>query len=342
MKTTNARRSGHLIFTGIFLTACQDLPTAPPRSTGLSAAFVSSLPSGISRDRFAVQCYVSQRVMGREYRYEHGVLRLRVPARMHAADGSTRLLQFRLEAPGSEPLVAGSCRIPNTPEAAAYVTKRLRLDRGRYERADGENGVSVQGCVTDGTCLLDPIVVIVPRHTWNWESWGRSGWGNNASMGDYYESYGGGDTWDPAPDGSYRPPCDRDAFGNCINRPVSDAEWEKIKATIARMQPNSQACAGAKAALQALVNRGRDAGRFKAWDGYDFDPAREDPQRFGENRYDDDGVYIELDSHWLMLDPSLLVHEGLHTYYNSLPADNEGLVGMTGESFAKAHEDTCF
>jgi hypothetical protein len=261
---------------------------------------------------------------------------------MHAPDGSTRVLQFRVEAPGSEPLIAGSCRIPNTPEAAAYVTKRLRLDRGRYERADDEDGVSVQGCVTDGTCLLDPIVVIVPRYTWNWDSWGRSGWGNDASYGDDYEYYGGGDTWDPAPDGSNRLPCGRDASGNCINRPINDVEWEKIKETIARMQPNSQACAGAKAALQALMNSGRDAGRFRVWDGYDLDPTREDPQRFGENRYDADGVYIELDSYWLLLDPSLLVHEGLHTYYNSLPADNEGLIGMSGEAFAKAHEDTCF
>jgi hypothetical protein len=43
-----------------------------------------------------------------------------------------------------------------------------------------------------------------------------------------------------------------------------------------------------------------------------------------------------------MLDRSLLVHEGLHTYYNSMPAENEGLIGMTSEAFAAAYEDTCF
>lgn len=342
MRMKNARRPGHLLLAGIFLAACQDLPTAPPRSPGLPEPLVDRGLSGVPRDRFAIQCYVSRRVTGREYRYEYGVLPLRVPAPMHAPDGSTRLLQFRIEEPGSEPLIAGSCRIPNTPVAAAYVMKRLKLDRGRYERRGNGEEISVQGCVTDGTCLLDPVIVTVSRPTWNWDSWGRSGWGNDSSVWDYYEEYSGGDEWDPGPDGTYRPPCDRDALGNCINRPVNDAEWKKIEETIGRIKPNSAACAGAKAALQGLMDRGRGANRFKAWDGIDLDRSRENPQRLGENRYDEDGVYIEMDSFWLIEDPSVLVHEGLHTYYNSLPADNQGLIEMSSEQFAAAHEDTCW
>jgi len=256
-----------------------------------------------------------------------------------AADGSTRLFRFRIEAAGEEPLAVGSCRIPNTPEAVEFIVKRLHLDRPRTGADDQEGEVHLQGCVTDGECELEGLVVVAPGPgQWDFGEGGGAG-GYDSSYGDDYDSYGGGYGSDPGPDGTYRDPCQRDANGDCIVRSTNADEWSMIGRIIDRMRANNAACAGAKAALKAMYDRGQWMDRFRVWDGYDIDG---NSQRYGENRYDADGVYIEVDSYWLIGDWSVLVHEGMHTYYNSLPPDNVGRIEYTAESFAAHYEDTCW
>jgi hypothetical protein len=200
----------------------------------------------------------------------------------------------------------------------------------------------LQGCVDGGVCPLEPLIVVAPPSSGpsgGSTSWwfGGSGW--SASQGDSWESSGGGGYSEPGPDGSYRDPCQRDSDGHCISEAANDGEWAEIGRIINKMKANNAACAGAKAALQSLYSQPRYMDRFRTWDGYDISG---DEQRFGENRYDSGGVYLELDSYFLYADHSVLVHEGMHMYYNSLPADNAGRIDLTGEQFARTWEDTCW
>src|SRR5215213_1329689 len=237
-------RTSTLLLAGLFMAACQDLPTtlpstAPPLELGPSPALN---PWG--RDRNALECYVSRRVQGRAYPYEYGTIRPHFPSSTMAADGSTRLFRFRIEAAGEEPLAVGSCRIPNTPEAVEFIVKRLHLDRPRTGADDQEGEVHLQGCVTDGECELEGLVVVAPGPgQWDFGEGGGAG-GYDSSYGDDYDSYGGGYGSDPGPDGTYRDPCQRDANGDCIVRSTNADEWSMIGRIIDRMRANNAACAG--------------------------------------------------------------------------------------------------
>lgn len=330
-------RPGLFALTGLVVAACQDVPTTAVEVNDGRRRVAERLVGRPEKDRHAALCYISRRVEGLD-RYRYAILRLKFPPHVLAPDGSTRLFRFRVQQGAGNPVFAGTCRIPDTPAAVEFVEKRLRLDAHlpRGPRDDGQ--VTVQGCVEAGFCPLDGLVVVAPGSGY------QGGWyyyqgGYNASHGDGYEPTGGGDTWDPGPDGTYRPECERDARGQCINRELAANEWLEIGRIIDRMKPNNDACAGAKAALKSLFDQGMAA--FRVWDGIDYEPGG---QRFGENRYDQNGtfMYIELDSYWLMNDPSLLVHEGLHKYFRSLPVDNSGTLGMSGESYAMMYEDTCW
>lgn len=339
--TRRIRRSrfGLMVLTGLVVAACQDLPTTALEATRGRRRVAERVTGRPEQDRHAALCYISRRVEDRLHRYNYATLRLKFPPHVLAPDGSTQLFRFRVQQSAGDPVVAGICRIPDTPGAVEFVEKRLHLVPHLPRGPRNDEQITVQGCVSDGFCPLDGLVVVAPGSS------DPGGWyyyqgGYNASHGDGYEPTGGGDTWDPRPDGTYRPECERDAYRQCINREVTANEWLEIGRIIDRMKPNNDACAGAKAALKSLFDHGMAA--FRVWDGIDYESGGQ--QRFGENRYDQNGtfMYIELDSYWLMNDPSLLVHEGLHKYFRSLPVDNSGTIGMSGESYALMYEDTCW
>ncbi|HEX2205153.1 MAG TPA: hypothetical protein VHG91_17710 [Longimicrobium sp.] len=311
--------------------SCADLPTSSstPVPPALDASVAPGRPAWAADFAGAPHlCFTSVRTPLGPHRYRYGRVRLDFPASALAPDGATLLYRYRVQAPGEDPVVVANCRIPRTLEAVAILDRRLRVaDRRRWrardEQADGT--ATTQGCVVGGTCTLAPIYVS-PYYPGGWGGGGGGGWddgcGLNASVGDCWEDNGGGDEYDPGPDGTYRPECERDVAGECVTRSLSQSEWDRFKARIDEINSTHPDCAGAKQALLALHAQGRGAGRIRFWDGYD---VKTDPntgqfvQRYGQNLSDANGRYLEFDSHWVWDDGYVIVHEGLHLYFDSLP-----------------------
>lgn len=340
------------------MAACQDLPTILSSDPALREPVPSQFSARSRVDLDELQCYVSQRVQGQHFPYAYGILRFNWPANTHAPDGSLRTFRYRIQRPGEDPLVAGTCRIPNTPEATRFILKRLRLEAGTGRRLENgvpkreeqENPISIQGCVREGPCELEGFVVIgVPAGSdWGgWGTWSAGGGGGgdglDASMGGSYEETGAGVNWDPGPDGTYRVACVREMHNRCAAMIASEAEWERIGKTIEAMRPNNAACAGTKAILQDMYALGRESLRFQTWSGFDIDFTVEpDVQTFAENRFDAYGRYIALDDFFLFDRPHYLIHEGLHAYYDTLDLYAEGLITQTGEQYALQYQKTCW
>jgi len=141
----------------------------------------------------------------------------------------------------------------------------------------------------------------------------------SASAGDCWDD-GTGEWWDGGPDGTYRPECQRDANGSCITRMPTGNEWSRLYAQIDSIKESPDWCHAAKLALQEVALEGR----FRMWDGTD---VHGNEQRYGQNVPDGvpgpngtagHGRLIELDSHWAYEEPYIVVHEGIHYYYEQL------------------------
>lgn len=344
------RRASTLALAGLAMAACQDIPTIVTRTTTPHEAVARRYSAQGVQGAAVVRCAISRRVEGREYPYEYGVLRLHFPANAVAPDGSTRLFRWRVQAPGQEPVVSGSCQIPNTSAAVEFVMKRLGLDQAQRSKQD-DGLVSTQGCVIAKTsCPIDGIVVTAPSSsTWGWDWSGAggdenddsgfygSGWG---SQGDYYEPGGGGYEPDPGPDSTYRPECTRNANGHCETR-AADAEWDALGEKIAKLHAPTAACARAKGILQEAHAAGPGAQRIRVWDGYDVQWDSEDEryeQRYGQNLSDSQGRYIEYDSYWMLNDQELLAHEALHWYLNE---QNSPMTGKEAHAWIAQEQVKC-
>ena len=72
--------------------------------------------------------------------------------------------RFRGTTPTGEVVVAAFCTVPYTGAALRRVDRRFGVERGggADQYAAREGGIRPQGCVTDGMCVLEPIVVTAP------------------------------------------------------------------------------------------------------------------------------------------------------------------------------------
>ena len=340
------RKSSTLVLAGIVMSACQDLPTTT-LETITPKEMVAQRYSALGRvNQSAAKCYVSRRVYGREYAYQYGILRLHFPVNTLAPDGSTQLFRWRVQEPGQEPLVVGSCEIPSTPEAIEFAKKRLGLHSmgGRPDEM-----LTTQGCVTGGVCPIDGIVVTAPGpSTWGWGGGGGGGFGGgggcdgyDASVCDTYDNTGVGNTADPGPDGTYRPECDRDGNGHCVTRELQGYEWDLLGQKISQLRTSTAACARAKGILEEFHAMGPQAQRIRVWEGHDVQWDPEDQryeQRLGQVLSDVHGRYIEYDAYWVMRDQELIAHEALHMYLNEI---NSPLTGKEAHVWIAAEEKRC-
>ena len=78
--------------------------------------------------------------------------------------GRTVAYRFRGTTPTGEVVVAAFCTVPYTGAALRRVDRRFGVERGggADQYAAREGGIRPQGCVTDGMCVLEPIVVTAP------------------------------------------------------------------------------------------------------------------------------------------------------------------------------------
>lgn len=274
-------------------------------------------------------------------------MRIRFAKNAESANGSTRLFRFRVVDPDGRSLGMGSCTIPDTDLAEELTLRALNIARRPVKAVSAPEGPRFSsGCVTSGTCMLEGIVITAPGTSWGYNggyAWGPTGAGGGGGDGFDASAGVGQDEWseDPGPDGSFRPECERSVSGFCVTRPPSDEEWTLLGQRINSLRTHTVECAAVKQILQNLYAQGIDGGRIIFWDGYDiyWDAAREKwRQRTGQNLSDIQGRYLEYDAHWVLLDPSVLVHEALHYYLNEI---NSPLYGEANEDWVLAREDTC-
>ena len=119
----------------------------------------------------------------------------------------------------------------------------------------------------------------------------------------------------------YRPECERrpDASAECVTRFPSTTEWAELGQKVARMTENTDYCRGAKAIAQGMYAAGREGGRLVLWNGRNYVPGtNQQRMTWGRNDSDYRGRIIELDSYLAFAVPSLLAHEALHAYLDSI------------------------
>jgi hypothetical protein len=122
-------------------------------------------------------------------------------------------------------------------------------------------------------------------------------------------------------EGEDRPECQRrpDASAECVTRPPNPTEWTEVGQQVARMTENTDYCRGAKAIAQGMYAAGREGGRIILWDGRNYEPGTNQRRMiWGRNDSDIRGRIIEMDSYLVSRVPSLLAHEALHAYLNSI------------------------
>ncbi|MFL5385821.1 MAG: hypothetical protein ACJ8GN_25175 [Longimicrobiaceae bacterium] len=201
------------------VSACQDFPTTavperrPVRSPALPPPELPAGPEYV--------CTTSELRTGGEHPYHYTRVILHFPA-AELGDGETRELRLNVQEQGKVPVIAASCRIPNSRAAAErlyntfvrVLAQRARLEPLRYTLPRNEaprfattrrrtGGVPLQPRMNtdpcpEGGCTLAPLVVIgTPVNEGSATGWSGDeewGWG---SQGDTYSS-GGGEYWDPA------------------------------------------------------------------------------------------------------------------------------------------------
>lgn len=242
------------------------------------------------------------------------------------ARNATHRYRYRLLDESGRIIRVANCVIPRTDEAVRMMNHRFGLPAAQSD-------AQIQGCVSDGECVLAPIIAIGGGGGAGGGFTGGGGGGTGGGStgpGECMTGFGGydlvqgcpggGDYPDPGQpyswdDGTGRPACERNANRNCVTRQLTQAEWDRFAARVAAIRETSTECAGAKQALTDALAQGPAAQRIRFWDGYDIEDGT---QRYGQRLSDVQGPYVEYDSYWVWStteQATLIVHEGLHLYF---------------------------
>jgi hypothetical protein len=147
---------GTLTATVLLAAACQDISTMP--NVELGAALERGAASGTGLVSFP--CTVSRRTPEGPYRYayERGRIGFPQPA-VHDA-GATTTYSFVVQGNDAQPLYVAKCVIPSTLAAVRHMDRVFGVRReGSGSSAADRGDLQPMGCVIDGVCLLEPIVV---------------------------------------------------------------------------------------------------------------------------------------------------------------------------------------
>ena len=102
-------------------------------------------------------CFMSVATAQGPVPYVYRRLPLRFPAGVQASDGAVAAFRYRGVRPHGKVMAVLNCVIPATERARQLVGQHFGVPTGPEE-----GGVVIQGCVTEGMCVLDPIVVVAP------------------------------------------------------------------------------------------------------------------------------------------------------------------------------------
>lgn len=308
----------------VLLVACQDLPTAPS-GLGLPARATGG---GLHLGTTPVVCTYGWK----EDDSPRWVVRrdtIHFPRGEIAPSGQTVRYQIRTEGADGLLVYTGDCDVPYTEGALRRVDRHFGvLENGGADQFRKRRGmITTQGCVTDGACVLEPIVVKAPlkpnndpddpctRNPDQCESGGGGDGGDGGGDGDGGGSTDEGSEGDnpPLQEGdTTRTACEKDAYGACIERDLRPDEWDELGKRINAVREDTHECRQAKGILQNMYGQGLGAGRFQLFDGY-YKPAAGE-QTYGYNSQDQYGRILVYDSYWIWRDQYLLIHEALHAY----------------------------
>ena len=197
---------------------CTDSPTASTAVADAPARRASVL-GGTTGTPYP--CLKSVRASGGSYRYRYGSMDLHFPAPTLSSTGATVEYRYRAESVDGDTLVMINCRIPATPAAIQYTNRRFGISEGRLRIVPDRAGVvSTAGCVEDGLCHMEALVVVVetcPDATWTLgddgvckSTRGGGAAGGGSTGGDWGDAgSGGGDSPDP---GTPPAPCNSDTY----------------------------------------------------------------------------------------------------------------------------------
>jgi hypothetical protein len=295
-------------------------------------------------------CVAGRLIPGKEAVFAYGARRVRFAPTELADDGTSQVYAVRSYVGEGRLSASARCMIPNTPAAKHRINRIFHVPEAGSRSADGNipmssvvpiEGVVGEACRYGGDyphCNYEPTwgdtrdiecSAVDPYCTGGGDSGGDWSWGGG----------GGGDPLPPPPE-DLRPECSRDAQGNCVLHPPSDAEWRRIGELVNRMTEGSEYCRGAKAIANEMYGRGLAAGRFKLWYNRDtfINEDGEEDMRWGANTSDAGGRILAFDSYVLFNTRSLFAHEALHAYLNSI---NSPLMGRANEDWVAAHEVEC-
>lgn len=328
----------------LFATACQDVPTsiAPVLGRSVNAA----QPNGQHLGQTPFLCTVGHRAPSAPNGWQTRQDTFYFSRGDLDARGRTVQYMYRRNATDGTPLVSVDCRVPYTESALRRVDRWLGVEANsgvaQFKARDGM--VSTQGCVSDGMCTLEPILVqpppsdtcsnCDPPYPPRAPGGGDTGGGTPPPPNDSYEAYEGDA---PLPE-DYRPECDKDASGYCIRRKVTDpAQWARIGEQIESIREDVHECREAKSILRSAFGAGMDAGRIQVWDGkWLLDGGRR--QRTGYIDSDAAGRIVVLDGYWAERQKDVAVHEALHVYLNNI---NSPLQGPDNERWVGSMEEVC-
>jgi hypothetical protein len=145
----------------------------PPAATPLLSAANAGSSSPYA-------CFTSIVVQGKAYPYEYHRFALEFPQGIVAAShGSTMMYRHRVVDTEGRILRLANCAIPRNTGAFEMMNQRFEvppeLRKPKWRSRNGQE-FTIEGCVSDGHCELDAIVVVAPSSPSNCETAGCPGY----------------------------------------------------------------------------------------------------------------------------------------------------------------------
>lgn len=146
----------------LFLAACQDIPTAPVSAPRSERPRLSSDGQHLGQVPFF--CTLGRRTPAAPNGWEMRRVTLFFPRA--ELDGAGRTVSYRywLGDRDGRPLSAAECVVPYTTAAARRVDRFFGVEKngGADQMAARERSIMTETCISDGKCVLDPLVVVAP------------------------------------------------------------------------------------------------------------------------------------------------------------------------------------
>jgi uncharacterized membrane protein YgcG len=263
----------------LFATACQDVPTSTPPVPGRGVT--AAQPIGRQSGQVSFPCTVGNRALSAPNGWQTRRDTFYFSRGDLDARGRTVQYMYRRKATDGTLLVSVDCTVPYTESALRRVDRWLGVEaNGSVAQFKArEEMVTVQGCVGDGVCTLDPLVVTPPPTDpcSNCEpppppprpsggtggSGGDGGTGGGSGGGGNEPAYSGDpalSTDDDIPDRS--PDCSNPSLEGwekavCSAQPPAGDRLQKVRDALARIRARGGVCANIATAGDNLLAGGK-------------------------------------------------------------------------------------